>query len=125
MAATTPAEVDQRFGECINHGDLEGVVELYEPTATLLSPDAGALVGHDALRPYFAAFLAMKPSIEMGQCTVIHFGGDLAAVHHDWRVELDGPEGTKLALSGKATEIVRRQPDGSWRFILDDPNMRG
>jgi hypothetical protein len=24
-------------------------------------------------------------------------------------------------MSGKAREIVRRQPDGSWRFVIDDP----
>jgi len=25
----------------------------------------------------------------------------------------------------KAMEIVRRQPDGTWRFVIDDPYARG
>jgi ketosteroid isomerase-like protein len=28
-------------------------------------------------------------------------------------------------MQGKAMEIVRQQPDGSWRFIIDDPYAGG
>jgi ketosteroid isomerase-like protein len=67
---------------------------------------------------------AMKPRIDMGVCRVVRVSDDLAVVHHDFRCALTGPDGNALEITGKATEIVRRQPDGSWRFLLDDPHMR-
>jgi hypothetical protein len=29
-----------------------------------------------------------------------------------------------MQLSGKAIEVCRRQPDGTWLFVIDDPYAR-
>jgi uncharacterized protein (TIGR02246 family) len=125
MTAQTAADVDRLFGERVNAGDLEGLVALYEPNATLVTQDAGTLVGHAAIRGYFEAMVAMKAAIDMGTCRVVPAGDGLAVLHHDWQATITGPDGQQMALTGKATEVVRRQADGSWLFALDDPNMRG
>ncbi len=36
-----------------------------------------------------------------------------------------GADGATANLAGKSIEIVRRQPDGAWLFVLDDPFARG
>jgi ketosteroid isomerase-like protein len=51
--------------------------------------------------------------------------GDLAMVYNDWRLAGKRPDGQPVEAAGQALEVVRRQPDGSWRFILDDPYARG
>jgi len=38
---------------------------------------------------------------------------------------MTGPDGQPTAMAGKAIEVVRRQADGTWRFIVDDPWARG
>jgi uncharacterized protein (TIGR02246 family) len=124
MTATIPEDVDRLFGERVNAGDVEGIVALYEPCATLVTQDAGTLVGHDAIRQYVSMLPAMKPRIDMGVARVVPVTDDLAVVHHDWRCALTGPDDTSFEVTGRATEIVRRQADGSWRFLLDDPHMR-
>jgi uncharacterized protein (TIGR02246 family) len=124
MVARNPADVDRLFGERSNAGDADSLVELYEAGATFMDPESGPLVGHDFIRPFLAAWVAMKPSIDMGSAKVVPLGDDLAVVHHDWHATIDSPEGGRSEMSGKATEIVRRQADGSWRFVLDDPYMR-
>jgi ketosteroid isomerase-like protein len=35
------------------------------------------------------------------------------------------PAGTLKETSGKALEVVRHQPDGDWRIVIDDPFARG
>jgi uncharacterized protein (TIGR02246 family) len=124
MFARKPEDVDRLFGDRVNAGDVEGMVALYEPGATLVTQDAGILVGQSAIREYLGMMPAMKPTIDMGVARVVPVGDDLAVVHHDWECALTGPDGQAMTISGKATEIVRRQPDGTWRFLLDDPNMR-
>jgi uncharacterized protein (TIGR02246 family) len=125
VIARTPEDVDRLFGERVNAGDLDGLVELYEADATLVTADAGTLVGRDAIRSYFTMMVAIKMRIDMGSCRVVPMGADLALVHHDWHATMTMTDGQELPLSGKATEIVRRQPDGRWLFLLDDPDMRG
>jgi ketosteroid isomerase-like protein len=44
MAAKTPEDVDRLFEERVNAGDVDGVLALYEPGATLVMPE-GDLTG--------------------------------------------------------------------------------
>lgn len=125
MHATTPEDVDRLFGERVNAGDLDGLVALYEPDATLVTQDAGTLRGRAAIREYLSGLTAMKATIDMGTSRVVPAGTDLAVVHHDWQATITMPDGQQTTLTGKATEVVRRQPDGTWLFALDDPDMRG
>jgi ketosteroid isomerase-like protein len=46
-------------------------------------------------------------------------------VYNDWQMSAKRPDGRPVEAAGKALEVVRRQPDGTWRFILDDPYARG
>lgn len=125
MPAKTPEDVDRLFAECVNAGDVEGVVALYEPHATLLLQDGAPSSGTEAIRVAIADFIAMKPSLRVSIRQVVRGGGDIAAVYNDWELTLIGPDGKTIEDGGKACEIVRRHPDGSWKFVIDDPRMRG
>jgi ketosteroid isomerase-like protein len=55
---------------------------------------------------------------------VVRVGDDLAVLYNDWTMAAKAPDGNPFEMTGKAVEVVRRQPDGSWRFVLDDPFAR-
>ena len=118
MPARTPEDVDRLFGEYVNAGDLDSLVALYEPDAALLlGPEP--LVGSAAIRAGLGAYLAMKPRLEMRVVRVVAAGRDLAMLYNDWRQTAPDPA------EGHALEVVRRQADGTWRFVIDDPYARG
>jgi uncharacterized protein (TIGR02246 family) len=123
-APRTPTDVDRMFGERMNAGDLDGLLALYEPGATLVRGDRTAATGHAAIRTELAAILALKPRIVMNVKTVFHGGGDLAVLYNDYSATATNPDGSPLSITGKAIEVVRRQRDGTWRFVVDDPNAR-
>jgi ketosteroid isomerase-like protein len=50
---------------------------------------------------------------------IIPAGGDLALVIVDW-TEVSSAGEAKL-WAGTATDILRRQPDGTWKIALDNP----
>lgn len=50
-----------------NAGDLDGVVDLYEPGAVLSLPDGALAEGHEAIRRFYAALLATKPVFAPGE----------------------------------------------------------
>jgi ketosteroid isomerase-like protein len=125
MQAKSPEDVDRLFAECLNRGDVDGVVALYETSAALLMQEGAPIVGTEAIRGAIAQFAAMKPHLRMAIQKVVHGGGDIAVVYNDWTLTFVGPDGKTVEDGGKACEIVRRQPDGSWKFVVDDPRMRG
>jgi len=109
--ARQPEDLGTLFLERANAGDVEGLVALYEPQAVLaISPDRVA-TGHDEIRAAYTELLATRPVFTSpGQHPVIRHG-DLALTS------------TRLPGGGATAEVARRQPDGSWRWVIDQPAL--
>jgi len=124
-SATTPEACDRLFGEHVNTGDLDALMTLYEPTCSLVRRDGGVARGHVEIRAVLGRLVGMQAKMSTEIVKVVQAGEDLALVYNDWRMSARGPDGHPIEAAGKAIEVVRRQPDGTWRFILDDPFARG
>ncbi|HVN87795.1 MAG TPA: SgcJ/EcaC family oxidoreductase [Candidatus Binatia bacterium] len=125
MPPKTPEDCDRLFGEFLNSGQLDRLVALYETDGVLVNQDRSTANGTNAIRAALGEFLAMKPAITMNVVQVVKAGNDLAVLYNDWSATAATPDGTTLDMAGKAMEIVRRQTDGTWRFVIDDPFARG
>jgi len=127
MPAQTPEQCDELFGKYVNSRDLDNLLALYEPRASLMNEDRTVAQGTAAIREtmqgIFAAFPEVK--ITMNVVRVVHAGDDLAVLYNDWSASGKAGEGSPFTMEHKAMEIVRRQSDGTWRFAVDDPYARG
>lgn len=119
-APRTPEECDRLFGEYASSGDLDGLVSLYEPQACLTHPDGSVAVGLEAIRAALQGFASAPVRMQMNVVKVVR-GGDLAVLTNEWRATGRNPDGSPLEIGGRAIEVVRRQADGTWRFVVDDP----
>ena len=79
---------------------------------SVLAFPAGRLAtGHAEIRAVYAELLAGRPSFSSaGQPPALR-NGDLALTS------------TRLPGGGATAEVARRQPDGSWRWVLDHPSL--
>jgi ketosteroid isomerase-like protein len=115
MPAFTPQEIHVLFERAFNSGNVEDILALYEPGAVLVS--GGELVtGYKGLRRAYTAFLAGGARMKLDTRAVIESDEGLAVLHGAWSL------GPPLATQGLSTEVVRRQPDGSWMFVIDNPH---
>ena len=125
MKARMPEDCDRLFGELVNAGNLDALVDLYEPDASLLQQDGSAAVGHAAIRAALGELLGSNPRIQMKTARMGQGGaGDIAVLYSEWSLATTGPDGARTELAGKSVEVVRRQADGSWKFAIDDPHPR-
>jgi len=50
--------------------------------------------------------------------------GDIAQLFTDFEGTMLDDSGKTVLVRNKAVEVLRRQPDGSWKLIIGDPNAR-
>ncbi len=46
---------------------------------------------------------------------------DLALVVGVWSFDGTGPDGEPVHLEASNADVLRRQEDGTWRFVIDNP----
>jgi enoyl-CoA hydratase len=117
-----PEQLGRLFAERVNVGDLEGMLALYEDEATFLGPDGGSASGSDAIRGRLEGLLAMKPQITPTSSQVV-MAGDVALMSNRWRMTLGVEGGEQAGVDGVSTEVARRQPDGGWLYVIDNPAL--
>jgi ketosteroid isomerase-like protein len=118
---TTPAAVIEKFGECVNRGDLEGALALYDRDAAFqAAPDGPPVRGLEAIREALGGFMALSPQMT-GQVVKVVEAGDVALVMNRWSLRGTDPEGAPVELGGTSADVVGREADGTWRVLVDDP----
>ena len=121
MPVQDPRQLHQAWEKAYHDGDIDALVEFYEPDGTVFPQPESPVTGHAAIREALVPFVALRGQIQLRTIAVIE-NGDLALVYGDW--SLTGgtdPDGNPVNMEGRSTEIMRRQPDGSWRDVIDDP----
>ncbi|WP_246258361.1 YybH family protein [Amycolatopsis anabasis] len=106
--ATEPNDLGRYFIERANARDVDGLVALYEPNAVLAFPPGNLATGHAEIRKVYEQFLASERVLSPGRQHPALVSGDLAL--------------TVTSLPNEMTvEIARRQPDGTWLWVVDQP----
>ncbi len=116
MKAHEPAEASTLFERYFNEGDLEGLMSLYTEDAVFPTP-RGTSTGHDEIRATLKAYLDSGAKLSFGE-SLVFSAADLALIHTPWTMQM--PDGS--APSGATAEVVRRQSDGTWKYIIDNPD---
>jgi uncharacterized protein (TIGR02246 family) len=124
MPAKSPEEVDTLFEQGMNAGDAKAVAALYEQDAVLVAQPGMVVKGRAAILQALEAIVAGGTSFKLNVIRTLT-AGDTAVVYNEWTGTTRSPAGDSTELAGKAIEIVRRQPDGTWLFAIDDPFARG
>ena len=96
----------------------------YEPQACFVLKSGHAARGIVELREMFRATFSYKPDLKLDVRKIISAGDDLvnlvlAVV--EWKSKAVSSSGEAKVWAGTATDIVRRQPDGTWKLALDNP----
>ena len=120
LRAETPAQVIALFASCLEAGDLELALTLYEPEAVLVPQPGQVVAGVGAIRAALAPFFALGARMTSDVRTVVE-AGEVATVLNHWTLEGAQPDGTPRRFEATSADVVRRQRDGRWLLVIDDP----
>ena len=120
MPTGTPEQVLQTIVDGINTGDLYTLMTLYEPEAAFAAQPGALRHGASGVRESLAGFIAMKGTLDLKVTRVLEVT-DLALVAGVWSFNGTGADGEPVMLTGHNADVLRRQADGTWRFVIDNP----
>lgn len=112
---TEAAQLHRQVEEAFNKGDVDGLVALYEPDARLVRDDGSPAVGHDEIRAFWQGTVALGGQIRLKTRGAVEVG-EIALLSNEWTFEASG-----FSLTAISAEVARRQPDGRWLYVIDNP----
>ena len=121
--ATRAADVRDavaQFVSAMNQGNVEAALAMYEPQAVIVARPGVMAQGTAALREALAAFIALKPTLTSEVEEVVE-AGDIALYCSRWSLRGTDPAGQPVQMSGRSSDVLRRQRDGSWLIAVDNP----
>jgi uncharacterized protein (TIGR02246 family) len=111
--AHQPEDLTRLFVTAANNGDAAGIAALYEPDAVMAYPPGEQTIGRAAIQELWEKVLANAPHFEPETPLPTLISGNLALTSTP---PSDG--------AGARAQVVRRQSDGTWLRVLDQPEFR-
>jgi len=114
VQARRPEELPLVFQHHLNAGDLAGLMADYYAAEVAYAPVPGVILSGADVEASIARLVGLGMPIEV---TVRHVleNGDTALIVLDWQIVAAG-------MTGTATDVARRQPDGTWKCVIDNPH---
>ena len=76
--------------------------------------------GASGIGDALAGFISMRGTLDLVVTGVLAVD-DLALVTGTWSFDGTGPDGEPVRLAANNADVLRRQADGTWRFVIDNP----
>lgn len=111
----------ERMVAAFEKKDIDGVLATYETDAIVMFEPQKPVQGKETLRSFFTQFVGMNPKYTFTGHEV-YVSGNIATHTAPWSMEGQLPDGTKVEQSGLSVAVLRKQADGSWLMIQDNPH---
>ncbi len=100
-----------------NAGDASAAVALVIDDAVDLPPNRPAVIGREAIRSFVQSDFDLFTMNFADEIVEVEVAGDLAVIWSNYTVTLTPKDdGEPIENNGKWLKVLKRQPDGSWKF---------
>ncbi len=123
MSGSDPLKTVEAVDDAFSRGDVEAVLSFYEDGAAVVIRPGTTVEGHAALRRAFEALFSSfrePPTVKQFNTQVIAVG-ELALFISRWSMSGTSVDGTPVNRAGDASSVLRKQRDGSWKLVIDNP----
>lgn len=128
MIATKFTEEQQRVMTTIEkmvdsfeNKDIEGIMACYEKDATIVFEPESPVSDSKMAKEFFRGAFDINPKYTFNGHEVF-INGDIAVHFTPWVMDGTLPDGTAISQSGLSVAVLRKQADGQWLMVFDNPH---
>lgn len=117
---TVIALVDQ-MNTAFREQRTDDIIATYEEEAIVMFNRAEPIRGKEALIAGFEAAYGANPVFILGEHEA-YVASDIALHITPWTMTGKLPDGTEISDTGLSVAVMRRQADGNWLMVIDNPH---
>ncbi|WP_164914246.1 YybH family protein [Aquimarina sediminis] len=111
----------QKMTNAFHNKDIAEVMASYEPNAQVIFEPKTPITDSTVLKEMFQQAFAINPRFSYSGHEV--FVNDRIATHFaPWTMTGMAPDGTEIKQSGLSVAMLRKQDNGEWLIIFDNPH---
>ncbi len=116
----SPEKMNEKFASAYNSGILENLNLLFEHDAKVSKHDGSIISGYKNYNSEHKNLLKLGGKMTSTNKFCIQFE-DIALLKAEWKIETENENGEKIVINGTSSEVVRKQNNGDWLYIIDNP----
>jgi ketosteroid isomerase-like protein len=117
--------LDKQYIDALNKGDVNALMELYPNSPDIVSygPDGARLQGWQAIKDYYAGFMASTPGAKY-EFTSMHnrVMGDVVLGWGTFRGTIQGVKGPPTVIDGRYTD-AKSSTSGKWGYVMEHGSL--
>ncbi len=107
-------DAHRTLADAFNTGDVNTVLNMYDFNGIIVPEPDKPVSGKEKFTDAIKSILAIKGKMEIKTVYCLQTG-DLAVGRSEWNIT----DGSDVKVSAKGIEVMKRQPDGGWKIIID------
>jgi uncharacterized protein (TIGR02246 family) len=97
-----------------NTGDAATVLNMYDFDGIIVPEPGKPVSGREKFEEAIKSILSIKGKMEIKTVYCLQTG-NLAVGRSEWNIT----DGNEVKVSAKGIEVMRQQPDGTWKIVID------
>ncbi len=114
-------EAIEKMTKAFENKDIDTVMACYEPNAVIVFEPESPISDANVLREMFTKMAMINPKFTYSGHEVF-ITGNIATHIAPWEMTAKAPDGTEIKQSGLSIAVLRKQENGEWLMILDNPH---
>jgi ketosteroid isomerase-like protein len=117
---TTPEDLLSSQVDEFNKGNISFLMTLYEKDACFASKLGQVVNDQVSIRRAFQGLIDMGGKLDARAKRVL-YADNLALLITEWSIKGTEPDDKPIKLNGRGTIVLRRQSDGTWLMVIENP----
>lgn len=115
-----PQKMNQYFADAYNSGEVENLIRLFEENAKSVTVEGNVLSSVRQIKSDHQKLLQLGGRMTSTNIFCVEFE-NIALLRADWIIKTFDSKGQEIEIIGSSSEIVRKQSNGTWLYVIDHP----
>ena len=109
-----PEDVHAALADAFNTGTVDVVMSMYDSNGIIVPEPNKPVSGKAKFEEAVKGILSIKGKMQINTVYCLR-AGDVAVGRSEWNIT----EGEEVKVSAKGVELMKQQPDGTWKIVID------